>query len=103
PYSWLLRRVLGVSIRQAVELSNHPRFLTAVCPSGNIIGTANEASRFFQLLLDGGQLGGVRILDRRTVQRAVAEQTFLEVDSFLSVPVRYGMGFMLGSRWFSLY
>src|SRR5438445_466819 len=29
PYSWLLRRALGVSIARAVQLSNHPRFLTA--------------------------------------------------------------------------
>jgi CubicO group peptidase (beta-lactamase class C family) len=103
PYSWLLKRSLGVDIHDAVRLSNEPRFLTAIVPSGNVIGTANEASRFFQLLLDGGAQDGVRVFDRRTVQRAVMEQTFLEVDSFLGVPVRYGMGFMLGSRRFSLY
>jgi CubicO group peptidase (beta-lactamase class C family) len=103
PYSWLLERSLGVSIHDAVKLSNSPRFLTTIVPSGNIVGTADEGSRFFQLLLNGGELDGVRIFDRRTVRRAVAEQSFLEVDSFLGVPIRYGMGFMLGSNWFSLY
>lgn len=103
PYSWLLKRSLGVGIREAVELSNTPAFLTGIIPSGNIIGTADEGSRFFQLLLDEGELGGVRIFDRRTVRRAVAEQTYLEIDSFLGTPVRYGMGFMLGSNRFSLY
>jgi CubicO group peptidase (beta-lactamase class C family) len=103
PYSWLLERSLGVDIREVVRLSNSDRFLTTIVPSGNIIGTAEEASRFFQLLLDGGQLDGKRVFDRRTVQRAVAETSFLEVDSFLGVPVRYGMGFMLGSDRFSLY
>jgi CubicO group peptidase (beta-lactamase class C family) len=100
---FLLRRSLGLGLRDAIELSNDPRFLTAVIPSGNIIGTAEEGSRFFQLLLDGGEQGGVRIFDRRTVRRAVAEQSYLEVDSMLGLPVRYGMGFMLGARWFSLY
>ncbi len=27
----------------------------------------------------------------------------LEVDSFLGLPVRYGMGFMLGSKYLSVY
>jgi CubicO group peptidase (beta-lactamase class C family) len=103
PYSWMLERSLGVSIHDAVRLSNSYRFLTSIVPSGNIIGTANDTSKFFQCLLDGGELNGVRIFDRRTVRRAVAEQSFLEVDSFLGLPIRYGMGFMLGSNWFSLY
>jgi CubicO group peptidase (beta-lactamase class C family) len=103
PYSWLLERSLGVGIHEVVRLSNSDRFLTSIIPSGNIIGTAEEASRFFQLLLDGGVLDGKRVFDRRTVQRAIAETSFLEVDSFLGLPVRYGMGFMLGSDWLSLY
>ncbi|RMD98242.1 MAG: class A beta-lactamase-related serine hydrolase [Deltaproteobacteria bacterium] len=103
PYSWLMKRVLGVSIREAVEISNDPRFLTAIVPSGNIITTANEACRFFQLLLDGGELDGVRLFDPRTIRRAVAEQSYLEFDLMLCLPVRYGMGFMLGDRRFSIY
>jgi CubicO group peptidase (beta-lactamase class C family) len=103
PYSWLLERSLGVDIHEVVRLSNSDRFLTAIVPSGNIIGTAEEASRFFQILLNGGALDGKQVFGRRTVQRAIAETSFLEVDSFLGVPVRYGMGFMLGSEWLSLY
>lgn len=103
PMSWMLERSLGVDLRRAVELSNDRRFLTAIIPSGNVIGTANEASRFFQLLLDGGELDGVRVFEPRTVRRAVAEQSYLELDSFLGLPVRYGMGFILGSDVFSLY
>src|SRR5262249_37738865 len=83
PYSWLLERSLGVGIHDVVRLSNSPLFLTTIVPSGNIVGTANEGSRFFQLLLDGGELDGVRVFDRRTVRRAIAETSFLEIDSFL--------------------
>lgn len=103
PYSWVVERALGVDLERAVELSNDEAFLTSIIPSGNIIGTAEEASRFFQLLLDGGELDGVRVFDRRTVRRAIAEQSYLEVDSFLGLPVRYGMGFMLGDTRFSPY
>jgi CubicO group peptidase (beta-lactamase class C family) len=102
-YSAVLKRAFGVSIHEACALSNDPRYLTAVVPAGNVIGTAGEASRFFQLLLQGGELDGVRVFGRRTVQRAIMEQTFLEVDSTIGLPVRYGMGFMLGSRWLSFW
>jgi CubicO group peptidase (beta-lactamase class C family) len=103
PQSWALERALGVGMREATELSNEPRFLTAIVPSGNVIGTAEEASRFFQLLLQEGALGGVRVFSERTVRRAVREQSYLEVDSFIGMPIRYGMGFMLGSEHFSPY
>jgi CubicO group peptidase (beta-lactamase class C family) len=103
PQSWALERALGLGVREATALSNDPRFLTAVVPSGNVIGTANEASRFFQLLLEEGELDGVRVFERRTVRRAVREQSYLEIDSFLGMPVRYGMGFMLGAEHFTPY
>lgn len=103
PHSWVLKRALGISVRAAAELSNDPRFLTNIVPSGNIVGTANEGSKFFQLLLNQGELDGKRIFEPRTVRRAVAEQSYLEIDSFLGLPIRYGMGFMLGSSSFSLY
>jgi CubicO group peptidase (beta-lactamase class C family) len=103
PQSWALERALGLGAREATALSNDPRFLTAIVPSGNVIGTANEASRFFQLLLEEGELDGVRVFERRTVRRAVREQSYLEVDSFLGMPVRYAMGFMLGAEHFTPY
>jgi CubicO group peptidase (beta-lactamase class C family) len=103
PQSWALERALGLGVRQVVAASNDPRFLEAIVPSGNVIGTANEASRFFQLLLEEGALDGVRVFETRTVRRAVREQSYLEVDSFLGLPVRYGMGFMLGGERFTPY
>jgi CubicO group peptidase (beta-lactamase class C family) len=103
PQSWALERAIGLDARAATDVSNDPRFLTAIVPSGNIIGTANEASRFFELLLQEGELDGVRVFDRRTVRRAVREQSYLEIDSFLGMPVRYAMGFMLGAEHFTPY
>ncbi len=103
PVSNLLKRALSVKFVEAVRLSNDPRFLQAVIPAGNIIATAAETSRFMQLLLQGGELDGVRIFDSRTITRAVVEQSYLEVDLTLGAPVRYSMGFMLGSNYVSLY
>jgi CubicO group peptidase (beta-lactamase class C family) len=103
PLSTMIERALGVTIREAVDFSNDPRFLTAIVPAGNVVTTANELSRFYQLLLDGGELDGVRVFDPRTIRRATAEQSYLEFDLTLGFPLRYGMGFMLGAQWLSLY
>lgn len=103
PLSTILRRALGVEFRQATAMSNDPRFLTSIVPAANVVTTANELSRFYQLLLGGGTLDGVRVFDPRTIRRATAEQSYLELDFTLGLPFRYGMGFMLGGQWLSLY
>jgi CubicO group peptidase (beta-lactamase class C family) len=103
PLSTIIKRALSVDFRDAVRISNDPRFLRAIVPAGNIVATANEASRFMQLLLGGGQLDGVRVFEARTIVRAVAEDSYLEADLTLGLPIRYSMGFMLGGRIASLY
>lgn len=103
PISTLLYRALGVDYATAVETLNDPRFLTSVFPSANVVATADEVSRFFEMLRRGGDLDGVRVLEPRTVRRAVLEQSYLEMDLTLILPFRYSMGFMLGAQWFSLY
>jgi CubicO group peptidase (beta-lactamase class C family) len=103
PLSTILDRALGVDFNHIAELANDPRFLTGVVPSGNVIATANELSRFYQLLLNGGEFNGVRVFEPRTIRRATGEQSYLEIDFTLGLPFRYGMGFMLGNEWFSPY
>ena len=103
PFTWAIERALGVSLPDAVALSNDPRFYQCLIPSGNVVSTANDGSRFFELLLNEGELDGVRVFDPRTIHRAVELAGVLEIDSFLGLPVRYGMGFMLGSPGPSLY
>ncbi|HUS29430.1 MAG TPA: serine hydrolase domain-containing protein [Kofleriaceae bacterium] len=103
PISQLLKRMLSVHFVEAVRVSNDPRFLTSVVPAGNIVTTANEASRFMQLLLNGGELDGHRVFETRTIQRAVAEQTYFEIDLTMGAPIRYSMGFILGARFASPY
>ena len=103
PLATFIKRALSVSFADAVRMSNDPRFLEAVVPAGNICTTAAEAARFMQMLLDGGTLDGVRIFDPRTIARAVAEQSYLELDLTIGAPIRYGMGVMLGARVASPY
>ncbi|MDB4956133.1 MAG: beta-lactamase [Myxococcales bacterium] len=103
PLSQVLKRMLSVHFSEAVRVSNDPRFLTSVIPAGNIVSTANEASRFMQLLLSGGELDGVRVFETRTIKRAIAEQTYFELDLTMGAPIRYSMGFILGARFASLY
>ncbi len=98
PFTGIARFVLGMSFERASELSNSPAFLTSIVPSGNIIGTAEELGRFFQMLLNGGEYGGTRVLQTRTINRAVQRTSFQELDLSLLLPMRHGLGFMLGSR-----
>ena len=103
PLSTVLWRALGIGFYEAIELSNDPRFLTALVPAGNLVATAEEVSRFYQLLLDGGIQNGVRVFESRTIRRAVTEHSYGEIDFSIGLPLRYGLGFMLGGRWLSLY
>jgi CubicO group peptidase (beta-lactamase class C family) len=100
--SRILRNALGTTLEGAVDLSNDPRFLTGIIPAANVVTTADELSAFFECLLREGELDGVRVFDPRTVRHATAEQSYWELDLTLGMPIRYGLGFMLGGP-ISLY
>lgn len=99
----IMRRALGTDVRSAATLANDPRFLQAIIPSANVIGTAEETCRFMELLLRDGELDGTRIFDRCTVRRATAGHSHIEFDFTLAVPLRYGAGFILGSSLWPFY
>jgi CubicO group peptidase (beta-lactamase class C family) len=103
PVDLYLKRAIGTSLAHAVALSNDPRYYRAVIPAGNGVGTADECSRFFQCLLNGGQLDGVRVFQPLTVRRAIAEVGKPELDRSLMIPLRYSAGMMLGASPFGLY
>jgi CubicO group peptidase (beta-lactamase class C family) len=103
PFSQLLTRALGLGFDDLVRASNDRRFLTAIIPSANVVTTAFELSRFYELLRRGGELDGVRVLTPQTIRHALTQQSHLEVDLSLGFPTRFGYGYMLGSRVLSLY
>ena len=65
-----------------------PKFLSA---GGNLFGTAADYLRFCQMLLNGGELDGTRILSRKSVEL----MTMSQVDS-IPLPFPPGQSFGLG-------
>jgi len=103
PLSTFLTRALGVHPDEATRMSNDPRFLTAVLPAANGVSTANELGRFYEMLRRGGELDGVRVMEERTIRRARIEQSHLEVDLSLGLPIAFSYGYMLGGKVLSLF
>jgi CubicO group peptidase (beta-lactamase class C family) len=103
PLSGLLTRALGMPVDELTALSNDPRLLTGIVPAGNVVATANEMSRFMDLLRAGGTLDGVTVMQPHTIRRAVVETSYHEFDRTLGFPIRYSHGFMLGAKTLSLF
>jgi CubicO group peptidase (beta-lactamase class C family) len=103
PLSTAVKRVLSMPVEEVVKLAHDPRVLTAVIESANIVTTANELSRFFEIFRAGGELDGVRVMGRETIHRALEEQSRLEIDLSLGFPTRFSYGLMLGAKYLSPY
>lgn len=96
PIKQMLARALGRDLREIVEMSNDPRFLTGIIPSGNVLTTAEDFSAFLQCMLDEGTYGGVRIFEPHTIHHVLNEESYREIDLTLFIPFRYALGPMLG-------
>lgn len=75
---------------------NRRKFRQAVIPAIGISTTAYQLARFYQMLLRGGELDGVRVLDEKTIAEARRPSSDGEVDAFIKRPVRWAQGFQLG-------
>ena len=96
-----LKMALGGSMTQIIPFSNSPMFLTSVVPSSSTVSTADELSRFAEILCRGGELDGVRVLREETLRGATRQCRRLRPDVATGLaPIRWGTGFMLGSRRF---
>ncbi|HYN33258.1 MAG TPA: serine hydrolase domain-containing protein [Ilumatobacteraceae bacterium] len=94
-----VKRALGKSWGEILQMSNDPRFLSAVVPSANVITTARDVGVFYQCIMDGGSYEGTRVFAEETVQRALdAPHDELVIDRMLGLPIRYASGFMLGTE-----
>ena len=103
PASLLLTRVLGMSLEELVKVGRDPRFLGGVVPAGNVVTTANELSRFMDMLRQGGTLDGVSVMRKETVRRALEQRSYHEFDRSLGLPIRFSAGYMLGAKVLGLY
>ena len=70
----------------------HPDFparpMTYFSGGGGLSGTTADYARFLQLFLNGGELDGVRLLSRKTVELMLTNQ-------IPTLPVAFGLGFAL--------
>jgi len=103
PLKDIFKKALGISVEELIELSNDPRFRTAVIPSANLFATPDGICRFFELLVAGGAYEGTRVFSEATVRRAVEPQTPGQIDRVILLPLSYSMGFMLGTDPVGLY
>lgn len=97
PFSTLAARALGASWGEVVRVSNDPRFLKTIIPAANLVATADEMSRFFQMMLNGGILDGVRIFTPETINKAILPYGRMGIDRTMIIPMRYSAGLMLGA------
>jgi CubicO group peptidase (beta-lactamase class C family) len=101
PIAAAMKAALGGSMEQVVRFSNSERFLTSVVPSSSTVSTADELSRFAEILCRGGELDGVHVMRPETLRAATRECRRLRPDvATVLMQIRWGTGYMLGSKRF---
>jgi len=101
PIAKVFKLATGGTLQKIIPFSNTPQYLTSVLPSSNTVSTADELSRFAEILRRDGELDGVRVLRPVTLRNATAECRRLRPDVAVGLmPLRWGTGFMLGSKRF---
>ncbi len=79
------------------DLVNTRAWRGAQIPAANGHGSARSLARIYGALARGGEIDGVRILEPRTIARATVEEAAGPERVFCgAVPMRFGLGFMLG-------
>jgi CubicO group peptidase (beta-lactamase class C family) len=74
-----------------VDESN-AEFRRAGTPGGGGYGTARALAAFYQMLVHGGTLNGVRLLSPRTVAYVTRNFTGDRVDGYMGMPMHRGLG-----------
>jgi len=81
------------------QLAAHPRtsktWLTACAPASNGIGPADQLARFYEMLLGGGELDGVRVLAPDTVEQMTHRHRAGTYDLTFQHRMDWGLGMML--------
>lgn len=101
PIARAFKLAIGGTTQRLIPFTNTPQFLTSVVPSSSTVSNAVELSRFAEIWRRGGELDGVRVMSPETLRRATEERRRLRPDVATGlVPLRWGTGFMLGSKRF---
>lgn len=81
--------------RLELDAMNSHVWRTAEIPAANGHGTAHALARIYGALARGGEVDGVRILEKETIERAIEEQANGPDAVLGGLPMRFGLGFML--------
>jgi CubicO group peptidase (beta-lactamase class C family) len=71
---------------------NNAAFRRAGAPSSGGYATARAMAAFYQMLLAGGRLNGVRLFAPRTIQYVTRNVTGDMVDGYMGMPIHRGLG-----------
>jgi CubicO group peptidase (beta-lactamase class C family) len=72
--------------------NNTAAWKQAGVPGGGGYATARGMAAFYQMLLNGGELGGERILSPRTLGYAIRDWTGEMIDGYMNMPMHRGIG-----------
>ncbi len=98
-----LKEFLGVDAEEDQRVVNQYDFYARPIAAGNMIATAEELGRFFQMLLDDGRYAGKQIINPLTVHHATMENSPHRMDSVLKIPLRFSAGMMMGGERMGIF
>ena len=78
------------TVKRAEE--NNAAFRRAGTPGGGGYATARAMAAFYQMMVGGGMLNGVRLLSPRLVQYVTRNHTGDMVDGYMGMPMHRGLG-----------
>jgi CubicO group peptidase (beta-lactamase class C family) len=80
---------------QPTPVPNSEQFNTNCLPGANGRGPVRELGRFYEMLLNRGQLNGKRILSPQTVEAITARQRTGMRDETFGITIDWGLGFIV--------
>lgn len=89
---------------QALQVWNLPLIRQAVMPAASLHTTARDMACFYQMMLNGGELDGKRVLNPKSIAQA-RTPTYVagERDLQWNLPAHFGHGLHLGGFDYSLW
>lgn len=82
----------------SVHRYDSPDGASQLVPGGNAHGPMHDLGRFHQMLLDGGQLNGVRVLEPRSVELMTTPQRVGMFDETFHHVMDWGLGMIIDSK-----
>ncbi|MEV6970065.1 serine hydrolase domain-containing protein [Hamadaea sp. NPDC051192] len=89
-------RSRGALGRASAAFFNRRTVRQAVVPAAGVSTTARDLARFYRMMLNDGELDGVRVVRPATIAAAVTPSSDGEVDRVVKLPMRWANGFQLG-------